>query len=333
MSRILSWANYLYYYWRRNNWVLHLRRFFGNYEDVQIDRPIFLVGNQGDGLTLVARMLRRHKAIVSITGNHQYWSGADEMQGVMRCRLPRSLRQGGRFICRDFPHERFTPPRSWSYASDDLIRLYRKTAADYDDEVAETLRRIIREAIYRFEKGESDKRFVDKSQVFTVKMSYVNALLKDTNPHFVLITRNPYAACFRAALGKAGDMKRYARYMSLDERVEVCAQHWSNAMRCVLEDKDKVSNFKAMRFEDFLQEPRESLIELCLFLDLPFLDDLVPSEHHAIPFGSKYPDRWYPLRPDVNKQYLEKIPDKYIEMIYERCQPIAEQFGYAPPKR
>jgi len=98
MSRILSWANYLYYYWRRNNWFLYPRRFFDDYQDIEIDRPIFLVGNQGDGLTLVARMLRRHESVLSITGNHRYWSGADEMQNVMRCRLPRSLRVIGQIV-------------------------------------------------------------------------------------------------------------------------------------------------------------------------------------------------------------------------------------------
>ena len=330
MSFVASQLNHLYYQWKRNNWIVYPHRFFSDYDDVSIERPIFLVGNQGDGLTLVSRMLRRHPQIISITGNHKYWSGADEMQGVMRCRLPRTLRQGGRFVCKDFPHKRLTPPRSWSYASNDLIGYYRKTAADYDPQTAASFRRIIREALYRYSGG-ADKRFTDKSQLFTVKMGYVDALLKDTNPYFVLVTRNPYATCYRAALGKAGDMRRYAKYMSLDERVEVCVQHWSNSMCCVLEDKDKVSNFKFVRFEDVLHEPRKTLAELCDFLDLSFTDDMIPSEHHSVPFGSKYKDRWYPLRVDVNRQYLDAIPSKYIDLIVEHCRDIAEQFGYLPP--
>lgn len=328
----VRFSNFLYYQWRRSNWVLLLQRLYSNYIECAIRDPIFLLGNQGGGLTLISRMLRRQDGVVSVTGGREYWAGADEMQNVMRCRLPRTLRLGGRFWCRDYPHERFSPPRSWSYAADDLIDAYRNTQADYTEESARKLRFLIQEALHRFGDGESDKRFVDKSQVFTVKMSYVNALLKDTNPYFVLITRNPYAACYRAAKGKAGDMKRYASFLSLDERMEVCVQHWSNAMRCALEDRDKVSNFKAMRFEDFLREPRASLMTLCEFLDLPFLEDMIPSEHHQLPLGSKYRDRWYPLRTDVNKPYLEEIPDKYIAMVEKRCQPIAEHFGYSSPR-
>lgn len=329
---LMSFANTLWYYWRRNNWMVYLPRFFHDFREMHIDHPIFLIGNQGDGLTLISRMLRRHSLCCSVTGDHNYWAGADEMQNVMRCRLPRSLRLGGRFICRDFPHERFTPPRSWSYASDALIDNYRRTETDYSSEVAQKLRYIIREALFRHGQGGSNRRFVDKSQVFTVKMSYVDALLKDTNPYFVLITRNPYATCYRAARGKAGDMARYTRFMTLDERMEVCVQHWSNAVTCVLEDQDKVSNFKAMRFEDFLGEPRDSLVELCDFLDLSFREDMIPQAHQDLPFGSRYRDRWYPLRPDVNKPYLEEIPDAYIAVVEERCQPIAEQFGYSPPR-
>lgn len=328
-----NFANLLWYYWRRNNWIFHVRRFTDNYKDIEINRAIFLVGNQGDGLTLVARTLRRHPRVVSITGNHKYWAGADEMQNVMRCRLPVTLRQGGRFICRDYPHPKFTPPRSWSYGSDDLIRYYRKTAADYDEKTAEILAYIIEEALYRFGNNETRKRFIDKSQVFSVKMSYVDALLKATDPQFVLITRNPYATCYRAALGAAGDMRRYSKYMSLDERIEVCVQHWSNIMHCILEDKDKVSNFKWIRFEDILQEPRKSLMDVCDFLHLEFVEDMIPKGGDTIPFGSRYRNRWYPLRPKVNAPYLKQIPSEYVSMIRERCGRIAEQFGYFPPKR
>jgi hypothetical protein len=275
-------------------------------------------------------MLRRHPQIVSVSGNHEYWSGADEMQNVMRSRLPRSLRQGGRFLFRDYPHRRFIPPRSWSYGSNDLIGCYRKTATDYDDGAAKTLQRIIREAICRFGKGENGKRFVDKSQIFSVKMSYIDALLKDTGPYFVLITRNPYATCYRAATGEAGDMRRYAEYMTLDERFAVCVQHWSNVMRRVWEDKDKVSHFTWMRFEDILREPRESLLELCAFLDLPFEEAMVPKAEDSLPFGSKYSRRWYPLRPDVNQKYLDEIPDGYVKAVTEECGAMAEVFGYTP---
>jgi hypothetical protein len=330
-ERIFSFFNKLYYFWRRTKWRLDLYSSFKRYENVQIQQPIFLLGNQGAGLTLVSRMLRRHPKVVSITGDHTYWAGAGEMQNVMRCRLPASLRLGGRYLCRDVPHERFTPPRSWSYACDDLVDAYRKTEHDVNATVKKTFQKIIREALHRFGGAENEKRFIDKSQVFTLKMSYINALLAGTEPHFILITRNPYASVYRAALGKAGDMKRYAEFLSLDERVRICAQHWRNAMRAVQEDREKVSHFTHLRFEDVLENPRESVQELCAFLKLPFREDMLPHPDHEFPLGSRYRDRWYPLRPEVNQPYLESIPNKYIALVDEHCQPLAEKWGYVPP--
>jgi hypothetical protein len=171
---------------------------------------------------------------------------------------------------------------------------------------------------------------MDKSQVFSVKMSYIDALLKDTEPYFLLITRNPYATCYRAAMGKAGDMRRYAKFMTLDERMDVCIQHWSNVMKCVLQDKDKVSHFAWMRFEDILQKPEAKIRELCDFLGLTFRESMIPHADDAIPLGTKYPQRWYPLRRDVNRKYLDEIPEKYIRMIESRCGTLARQFGYTP---
>ena len=329
---VFDFINAMAYYWRRSGWVVSPRHYLASLEKVRIHGPVFLLGNQGDGLTLISRMLRRHPKVVSITGDSSYWSGADEMQKVMMCQLPPSLRLGGRWFCKDVHHPLFTPPRSWSYASNDLISYYRKTADDYNEKDARLLRRIIQDSIYRFGRGES-KRFVDKSQVFSVKMSFVDALLKDTSPHFVLVTRNPYATIYRAAMGKAGDMRRYAKYMSLDERVEVCLQHWLNTMKSVMEDKDKVSNFTWIRFEDMLRNPKETLLNLTRFLGLTFIEDMIPAPHHRIPLGSKYRDRWYPLRPDVNERYLKEIPEKYLRQIEERCGAIAAEFGYHPPRK
>jgi len=76
-------ANKIWYLWKRNNWMLDPRSWFGKFDDVPIERPIFLLGVQGNRLTLFSRMLRHHPRVVSVSGNHRYWSGADEMHTVL----------------------------------------------------------------------------------------------------------------------------------------------------------------------------------------------------------------------------------------------------------
>nr|WP_272507878.1 sulfotransferase [Salinibacter ruber] len=289
------------------------------------------MGNQGGGLTLISRMVRRHPLAVSVTGDHTYWSGADEMQRVMVARLPAELRLAGQILGTDPPHRKFTPPRSWSYASDDLVDEYHLTEEDATESARNQFQSLIREALYCHGQEGTVNRFVDKSQVFTLKIRYIAALLEGTHPHFVLITRNPYAACYRAAIGKAGDMERYSSFMSLRERVEVCAQHWANSMRYALHDGQNVEHFIHFRFEDILQEPEPQMQEMCSFLGLDYKHDLLPAPHHEVPFGSRFRDRWYPLRPDVNEKYFDEVSDRFLDIIDERCGALAETFGYERP--
>jgi len=319
----------IYYLWKRNNWMLHPLSYFSAFKNVQIKGPIFLLGNQGDGLTLLSRILRRHSFVISATGNSQYWAGADEMANVYEPILPSEL-SGIRFKAPK--HHKFTPPRSWSYACDELIDKYRKTEKDANKYLEQKLKKIIGFVLYRYGKYISSPRFVDKSQVYTVKMSLINELLKDCNPYFIFVTRNPYASCYRAAIGKAGDMKRYAKFMSLDERIKICIEHWINSIKCIEEDKSKVKNFIHIRFEDFLKFPKEILKKICDFVKLEYSDDMLPQSYHRLPFGVRFKnEKWYPIRSDVNKRYLDEIYSKYIDMIYERCGKYAELYGYNRP--
>lgn len=300
-------------------------------KNVRINRPVFLVGNQGSGLTLVSRILRRVNNVVSVSGNSEYWSGPDEMQRVMVWRLPKELSLSGRFIQNEPPHPRLSSPRSWSYASDDLVEHYHLTEKNYAKASAEKFRSLISEVVCRHRADHQEPRFLDKSQVFTLKIRYISALLDGKNPHFALITRNPYAACYRAATGKAGDMERYTQFMDLEERVEVCSQHWTNSISYALRDGQEVEHFTWFRFEDILRRPEEKIKDLCRFLDLEFENDLLPAPHDKLPIGSKYRDRWYPLRPEVNQKYLKQAPSHLLDIIESRCKPVAREFGYERP--
>ncbi len=330
MSAFLSKFDKAYYLWRRNNWMLNPKSYGHGYRNTVIKGPIFLLGNQGDGLTLLSRILRRNPGVVSVTGNSAYWAGADEMANVYEPILGREL-SGIRIKAPR--HEKLTPPRSWSYACNDLINEYRCTDSDARAEIVLRLRHAIGMAISRHGKKMETPRFVDKSQVYTVKMSFINKLLEDCNPYFILVTRNPYASIYRAATGKAGDMKRYAEYMSLDKRMRICMEHWLNSARCVEEDKRKVSDFMSVSFEELLKSPETVVKRICDFSGLEYSDDMIPQPHHKLPFGMKYRERWYPLRVDVNEQYLRAIPDEYIDMIYKHCGESAELYGYGKPEK
>lgn len=320
--------NKLYYHWKRGKWVIDPRSYWGNYENMHIDRPIFLLGVQCGGLTLVSRMLRRHSSVVSVTGNYRYWSGADEMHTVLGPILPAELTGLG-YKVPNPKHTLFDPPRSWTYACDELLPIYRKTAFDANLELKRKFKRIIRMIIAKYAIDKNDARFTDKSQVYTVRVSLINELLREHNPKFILIVMNPYALCYKAANGKAADMERLKKKLTLEERLNICAQHWANSMKCALEDGKE--NMLIIRFEDILQDPAANMREICKFAELDFNKEMLPQPHQKIPFGIRRPDKWYPLQPDRNQQYIQKIGRNEIEIISKHCNNLALQFGYDTP--
>jgi hypothetical protein len=304
--------------------MLDPKCYLEHYSNISINDPIFLIGNQGDGLTLLSRMLRRNPQVVSVTGNSNYWAGGDEMMNVFEPILTSEL--SGIFISAP-PHKILKPPRSWSYASNALIKRYRKTEKNSDVLNKKKLRSAIGMAIARNGKHIRKPRFIDKSQVFSVKLSFINSLLVDCNPYFIHVTRNPYATIFRAATS-AKDMKRYSHYLNFSNRMKMCSQHWLNVAKSIEEDKCKISNFLRIKFEDILEDPKNTLKKVCDVINLQFSEDMIPQPHHRLPFGVRFQKRWYPLRKDVNNRYLEKLSFKDIELIDNICGNYPEKFGY-----
>ena len=91
MSGLLKNAERCAYVARSFGWIASPRYWFNYFragESVQIDRPVFLLGTQGGGLTLLSRMLRREGSLISGAGGPGYWTSADEIQNIYGCRLP-----------------------------------------------------------------------------------------------------------------------------------------------------------------------------------------------------------------------------------------------------
>ncbi|MFW6282916.1 MAG: sulfotransferase, partial [Minisyncoccales bacterium] len=174
-------------------------------------------------------------------------------------------------------------------------------------------------------------RFTDKSQIYTLKASNINELLKENNPHFILIVRNPYAMCFRAAQAKGALGGELKNKLNFEERLKLATEHWSNLMKYTLEDKEKVKNFQIIKFEDVLKDTKNTIQKICNFTDLEFQKDMIPQKNHKIPFGTKHRDRWYPLKENINQKYLKQLTSKQTEIIERRCGKYAERFGYKKP--
>lgn len=316
--RSSGWLDSLVQRIRDHRWRFNLRKHLFDLDQVEIDRPVFLLGTQGGGLTLLSRVLRRHSDAISVTGDAGYWTGSDEMQNVLADALPDDLRLRG--------HPALQRPRhqeSWLYASDALLPEFRRTGPDATRDLAEQLTSTIRELLVLHGNGRSGLRFVDKSQSYTLKVSFLAALLEDHDPRFLLVTRNPYAMCQRAVRKVLANLG-----MSRSERVECAVQHWDNSMRSALDDGRELEGFGVVRFEDFLNAPEKTLARIAEIVEMDLSPGLLPSSEDRMPLGTPPDGKWHPLRPDINDKYLGDLCPDLAEAVDERCEDLVDRLGY-----
>ncbi len=310
---------------RTFSWMID-PRFYRRSNETPIDRPIFIVGTQGGGLTLLSRMIRRHPDVVSAAGNSRYWTSADEMQNVYGLKLPSEL-SGLRYKAPG--HSVLTAPRSWTYAARDLYPMYRKSAEDATTASSEALKAVVRYCIRRYAANPHRARFVDKSQSYSVRAGLIWGLLTEHEPVFILLPRDPYVSVYRAAMGKAGDMKRLKARLSYEDRIDICAEHYVNSMRATLDDRDRYGfPLLIMRFEMLIAEPESALRTVCDFADLSYSAEMLPAPHHALPYGSRFPDRWFPIRADANEEYEPLIDNVTIERVNAHGADLLPRLGY-----
>lgn len=306
------------------SWIADPRFWTKSYANVSIDRPIFLLGTQGVGLTLLTRMLRRQGRVVAGAGSGTWWSGPDEIQNIYGPWLPANL-TGTRWKVP--PHPLFGTLRSWSLGTDTLIDHYRCRAGDLTDETRVALRHVISYALARH--GGSGARFLDKSQTFMLRAGMIHAALAECNPHFVLMVRDPYVSVYRAAIGKARDMADLKNTTTLEQRLNFCAQHYTACMTAVFDDAiDGGFGIYELPFERLLADPEGELRALCGVLELDFHADMLPAPNQKIPFASRFKDRWYPIATDINARYLIDIPQQAIDIVNAHCGNLITRLGY-----
>jgi hypothetical protein len=251
---------------RRDRWRLSLRKRLPGVDRIPLDGPIFVLGMQGGGTTLVARCLLRHPSVVSMSGGSDYWVATDEL-GFVRNRmsaLPRTLWSSTHRD--DLDHPLVGTEHASVYASDLLLPQYRNTADDATPDDSARFERILKEHLAVYADDPRTARFLDKTHTYTVKIPYLDRLLEDHEPYFVLVVRNPYTMCFRAVRRKPPAWRREVPY---EEQLRLAAQHWRNSTQLALEDGPKTERFIAVRFEDFVKEPAAVVRAICSPWDFP----------------------------------------------------------------
>jgi hypothetical protein len=322
-SRLRTFAARVERLRRRDRWRYSPKRFGSSVDLVPLQSPIFVLGLQGGGTTLISRCLQRHPDAVTMGGNSDFWVATDELGYVRNrmARLPTSLWSSARRV--DLADPLFGTEHASVYACDAMLPHYRRTAAEATPRDALELKRLLREHIVVYARDRTTARFVDKTHTYTIKIPYLDALLADCRPCYVLVLRNPYTHCFRAVRRKPPSWQREVSY---EDSLRIAAEHWENSFRLALEDGSQTDRFVVVRFEDFVRDSAAQIRRICKTVGLSYSDELVPQPGHRMPFGTLPHDRkWFPLHGD---EWRSRLPEEQMAIVEERCGELATQLGY-----
>ncbi|WP_263808700.1 sulfotransferase family protein [Salinibacter sp.] len=322
-------------YWEYKPWWT-LRRWTTSLDEIKINRPIFVLGVQGGGLTLLTRMLHRNPNVVTIGGGRTYWVGNNEMDKQYIGELPEDLTlRSPRYQSPTFKthmtgeeeeHPVFGRERNWVYACDDLLNRYRKSEADWSPEKETCLRRAIKESIRAYAQDTETARFLDMSQTFSLKVSLLRKIFPDAR--FVVQTRNPYATCIKEA---RDDAYEWRRETELERKLNIFAEHWRNTYACAMDDLKDYAHKTTVRYEDLVEDPERELRRVAETVDLEYDPDMVPRAHHRLPFGASESHKWFPVRTEVNEKHLNQLSERTASVIRENVEGLARSFGYRAP--
>lgn len=322
-------------YWEYKPWWTP-RRLTTSLDEIEIDRPIFILGIQGGGLTLLTRMIHRHPDVVTIGGGRTFWVGNNEMDKQYIGELPEDFTlRSPKYQSPTFKthmtgeedaHPVFGLERNWVYACDELLDRYRKTKDDWRPGKEYRLKHAIRESLRAYAPEIEKARFLDMSQTFSLKVPLLRKNFPDAR--FVVQTRNPYATCIKEARDES---YAWRRNTSMEHKLTLFATHWRNTYRCAVGDLEGYEHKVVVRYEDLVEDPEGELTRLLDAVELEYDPDMIPRAHHQLPLGSSEHHKWFPVRTGVNEKYLERLNSDMASVIQTNVQDTAEVFGYQFP--
>ena len=200
------------------------------------DKWVFIVGSYNSGTTLLHEILSLHPQISALPD-----------EGVMLSdQLPRPEDFKWRRMWQSCEHEMLIP-------SDKEFRIARDTKMQWS----------------HFTKKNAEI-ILEKSVANSARMLFLERNFQPA--YFIHILRNGYAVAegiWRKAEVMTGnpfiDSKQYP--------IRYCIEQWKRTLEVVHRDKDQLSNFKEIRYEELTVEPTKVIDQLCEFLTIERVED------------------------------------------------------------
>ncbi len=257
--------------------------------------PIFIVGLNKSGTSLLYLLLSRHEELSAI---RSYTPAKAEIGAATLYMQNFALGEGQKI-----PGliEKLGPGEgSGQWALPKFVARYRLTEADVEPGDAEHA-----DANYRSGMIHPERRLCEKSPPNLIRTRYLQALFPDAS--FIAIVRNPYA-------NVSANAKKRTKWGSVADQ----ATHWTNAHKIFAEDKPYLSRLMEVQYEEMVGKPAQVLGQVCDWCGVAFNPRLL--DRMAIDSG-------------VNDALIAKLSSNEIDTVSTICGPTMAEFGYArlPP--
>jgi len=304
------------------------RNFFVPLEKIKVNKPIFLIGIPGGGLTILSRIIRQNPNVIYISGNNEFFAGPDELCNERHIPKEFALWGAGKLFKKNRVDNLYGQDRYWLCSTNHFIKEYYLSEKNYTKELSQEFTKIIKKYLKAYSYDLDNARFVDKSQLFFIKIGLLNKIFPDAK--FVLVTRNPFAICWRVASKDfSNSISKRVMNLPIEQKIDLACEFWKNTYTLALKDLKKIGKGYVLRIEDFLINPLEESKRLFDYLDLDFKENYIPHKKEKFPRGSVNKDKSYPLKTEINKKYLKDLPEKYRQRITDKIgEKLLKKTGY-----
>jgi hypothetical protein len=154
-----------------------------------------------------------------------------------------------------------------------------------------------------------------ESDIPAVQMRWLQEVFP--NPAFICVVRDGYAVAEALRL-KEGYV------------IERCARQWAVSNSAMLEDLPHIRRACLIRYEDFVEQPRQVVSQLCDFLQLD-ASPLLPLVEQGWLLGNV--DRNRSRLRNCNQELTGTLTEAEIMAIRENAGPMLDRLGYLEPVR
>ena len=251
--------------------------------------PIFIVGLNKSGTSLLYLMLSRHPSLSGLKPSEDQGPKSGSAMVYLR---NHGLTEGHKVA--GLPDKLRVHSRSYMFAHPHVLPEYRLT----EKEVEPGDQTGVEEA-YRQAMADPGKRLIEKSPPNLVRTRYLQALFPDAV--FIHIVRDPYA-------NVAANAKKRERWGSVEEQ----AAHWASGNAVYLNDSGGLGRARTVRYEDLIAVPEATLRRIC---DVCWLD--------------WSPAAILPVEQDVNGRLTAMLTREETDIISRAVPPeLFKAFGY-----